>query len=74
MILRREMATVLFDFEYRRQTWIERSELSTPPFNSGYVSYCLKQVDLWRSLRQDVFDRLKDAMIVSLCDNLIIQH
>ena len=66
MILRREMATVLFDFEYRCKSWMDRSTVPSAKFNSGYVSYCLKQAELWRSMRKGAFKQLKDIMIVRI--------
>ncbi|KAF8603735.1 hypothetical protein BDV93DRAFT_556113 [Ceratobasidium sp. AG-I] len=75
LILRREMATVVFDFEHRRQQWIGRSVTSHADYNAGYKSYCLKQADLWLSLRQDAFSRVQQSLQlepnIALCTRAI---
>lgn len=65
LILRREAASVIFDFEHRRLAWTERSAGTHAQFNAGYCVYCLKQADPWLKLRVDAFNRMKGILKVS---------
>lgn len=65
MILRREMATVIFDFEYRRNQWEQRARGSPAKDGLGYQAYCCKQAALWLELRIDAFNRVKSRLMVS---------
>lgn len=64
MILRREMGTVLFDFEHRRKTWTDRSQGNHAQFHAGYQSYCVKQAELWLSLHRDALEKFKPYLLV----------
>lgn len=68
MILRREMATVIFDFEYRRGQWEHRSKGSHAQGSKGYRAYCFKQEALWKELRIDAYNRVKDRLPVGDSD------
>jgi hypothetical protein len=57
MWLRRELSSVIFDFQARSDEWKGRSESDDARFNAGYKAYCLRQRDIWISMRQDIFSR-----------------
>lgn len=64
MILRREMASVAFDFDHRKCNWIKRADSIHAEFNPGYKSYCLRQARLWEHLCADAYSRVKNILPV----------
>lgn len=65
MWIRREMATVVLDFDHRSQWWCDLSTSQHARFNLGYESYCKRQANLWAELRDDAFDRCRSYLEVS---------
>lgn len=70
MWLRREMVSVVLDFEHRSQFWHGLTTSQHSRFNTGYKAYCARQASLWAVLRDDAFDRCCPTLAVSTDNNL----
>ncbi|KAF8593318.1 hypothetical protein BDV93DRAFT_516660 [Ceratobasidium sp. AG-I] len=66
MWIRREMATIIFDFDYRRKRWDGYSTSKHAFFNAGYKAYCHRQSLHWRRLRDDAFTRCLSILSVDI--------
>ncbi|KAG8709320.1 hypothetical protein FRC09_000733 [Ceratobasidium sp. 395] len=62
MILRREMASVLFSFSHEANEWQKRRATTKASFSAGYRSYCNQQTEMWRQLQKDAASRFAAAL------------
>ncbi|KAG8781152.1 hypothetical protein FRC12_022181 [Ceratobasidium sp. 428] len=63
--LRREMASVILDFDSRASVWEKRSQTHSANLSPGYRSYCLRQRDAWQTLRDDALARGRSILTAS---------
>ncbi|QRV91950.1 hypothetical protein RhiJN_19968 [Ceratobasidium sp. AG-Ba] len=73
--LRREIASVILDFDRRAQVWNARASSDAGKRSMGYRAYSIRQRDAWTSLRQDALDRAKHMLTarpsMAICDRVI---
>ncbi|EUC56773.1 hypothetical protein RSOL_196120 [Rhizoctonia solani AG-3 Rhs1AP] len=75
--LQRELASTLFDFHSRSQTWESLSSSAYATRNPGYLSYCLRQRDVYHQLLVDGFIRgehiLNSKPLLPICERAITE-
>ncbi|KAG9075734.1 hypothetical protein FS749_012572 [Ceratobasidium sp. UAMH 11750] len=59
LILRREMASVLFSFHAEEEKWAQRQRTVEASFDRGYQSFCCQEIGMWRDLREDATDKFR---------------
>ncbi|KAG9098695.1 hypothetical protein FS749_003182 [Ceratobasidium sp. UAMH 11750] len=63
-ILQREMASVLFSFDYEAERWVQRGASVEAMFAPGYCAFCIQQAFMWRSLRDHAVQQFRNALQV----------
>ncbi|KAG9093886.1 hypothetical protein FS749_013571 [Ceratobasidium sp. UAMH 11750] len=63
MILRREMASVLFSFHAEEEKWAERERTMEASFDRSYQSFCCQEMDMWRGLRRDAASKFRPFIL-----------
>ncbi|KAG8716637.1 hypothetical protein FRC09_015470 [Ceratobasidium sp. 395] len=61
--LRREMASVILDFNARATHWEGLSQTDNAAVNAGYRVYCLRQRDTWLTMRNDAYQRGRSLLL-----------
>ncbi|KAG9097601.1 hypothetical protein FS749_005932 [Ceratobasidium sp. UAMH 11750] len=59
MILRREMASVLFSFHEEVQYWALRMTTLEASFDAGFTSFCGQQLAMWQGLHKDAASKFQ---------------
>ncbi|KAG8794906.1 hypothetical protein FRC12_020323 [Ceratobasidium sp. 428] len=62
MILRREMASVMFSFSHEANEWQKRRGTVKASFSPGYRSYCSQQAEMWRQLQRNAASQFATAL------------
>ncbi|KAF8596303.1 hypothetical protein BDV93DRAFT_563440 [Ceratobasidium sp. AG-I] len=55
--LKREAASVIYDFEHRRRSWTKSAQEAKDINRLGLWGYCNRQAHLWNNLREDAVQR-----------------
>ncbi|KAG8715482.1 hypothetical protein FRC08_010533 [Ceratobasidium sp. 394] len=70
LILRREMASVLFSFHAEEEKWAQRQRTVEASFDRGYQSFCCQEIGMWRDLREDATDKFRPFIQVGSVHSL----
>ncbi|KAG8706551.1 hypothetical protein FRC08_000988 [Ceratobasidium sp. 394] len=61
-LLRREIASVILDFNSRADDWRNKLDTDHTKMNSGYAAYCVRQRDSWLAMRDDAIQRAQTML------------
>ncbi|QRV88403.1 hypothetical protein RhiJN_16421 [Ceratobasidium sp. AG-Ba] len=70
--LEREAASIVLDFQSRSEYWERLSHSNHAGVNAGYQSYCVRQRDVWFTMRQDAKNRLHELLKEGDKNNIVL--